>query len=239
MSAGRRDDSGPSPTQGAGSMEALALADYRRQVSDLYASVRSSAEDDPEAAWRRFREARDSLFHEHPQSALTDEQRAQFSGLEYFEYQPSLRILTALERDRDPQSLEVSLRQDGQTRLKRVGAVSFEVQAQRLRLGVYWIEGYGGGLFLPFRDRTNGQETYAGGRYLLDTIKGADLGSEGGRLILDFNFAYNPSCAYNPRWHCPLAPPENWLEVPIRAGEKTYPAAPVEEPDESAIPSVD
>lgn len=218
--------------------EALALADYRRQVSELYAAVRSTAQDDPAKAWRRFREARDRLFGEHPQSALTTEQRERFNGLEYFEYDSALRILALLETDRNPETLEVTLDQDGLTRLRRVGWTSFEIQGKGVRLGVYWLEGYGGGLFLPFRDRSNGEETYAGGRYLLDTIKGADLGSEGGRLVLDFNYAYNPSCAYNPRWHCPLAPPENWLEVPIRAGERAYPDAVVQEPSEDAIPSV-
>ena len=85
---------------------------------------------------------------------------------------------------------------------------------------VYWIEVYGGGVFVPFRDATSGSETYGAGRYLLDTIKGADLGGEGDRLILDFNYAYNPSCAYDPRWSCPLAPAVNWLQVPIQAGER-------------------
>ena len=88
-------------------------------------------------------------------------------------------------------------------------------------LTLYWIEGYGGGVFLPFGDATNGRESFAGGRYLLDTIKSADLGSDGaGRLILDFNFAYYPSCAYSEAWVCPLSPPENRLPGAIRAGER-------------------
>lgn len=218
-------------------LAALALADFRSRVAELYATVRSTARDDTEGAWRRFREARDRLFEDHPQSALTPKQRERFDGLEYFPYDRSFRVWAPLEPDSHPETLEVTLNQDGLTRLRRVGWTSFEVQGQEVRLGVYWVEGYGGGLFLPFRDRSNGEETYAGGRYLLDTIKGADLGSEGGRLLLDFNYAYNPSCAYNPLWHCPLAPPENWLEVPIRAGEKAYPDAIADELDESAIPS--
>jgi uncharacterized protein len=75
---------------------------------------------------------------------------------------------------------------------------------------------------LPFKDLTSASETYGGGRYLLDTIKHADLGAENGRLVMDFNYAYNPSCAYDPRWHCPLAPAENSLPVRIAAGEKRY-----------------
>jgi uncharacterized protein (DUF1684 family) len=88
-------------------------------------------------------------------------------------------------------------------------------------LTIYWLGGYGGGLFLPFGDATNGTTTYGGGRYLLDSIKGADLGQvEDGRMILDFNFAYNPSCAYSPRWSCPLAPARNKLPGGVMAGEK-------------------
>ena len=87
-------------------------------------------------------------------------------------------------------------------------------------LDVYWVAVYGGGVFLPFRDDTSGGEGYGGGRYLLDTVKGADLGGSGGRLVVDFNYAYNPSCAYDPQWSCPLAPPANRLTVPIRTGER-------------------
>lgn len=89
-------------------------------------------------------------------------------------------------------------------------------------LSVFWLEGYGGGLFLPFRDATSGGETYGAGRYLLDTIKGADLGGDParGELLLDFNLAYHPSCAYDPRWNCPLAPRENWLSVAVPVGER-------------------
>ncbi len=102
------------------------------------------------------------------------------------------------------------------------GRVRFTVDDQPVMLTLFWILGYGGGMFLPFRDTSNGHETYGGGRYLLDTLKGADLGRDGDLLVIDFNFAYNPSCAYNPSWHCPLAPPENWLRVPIWAGERNF-----------------
>ena len=88
-------------------------------------------------------------------------------------------------------------------------------------LTLLWLTTYGGGLFLPFRDATNGADTYGGGRYALDTVKGADLGRTGdGRLVVDLNFAYHPSCASDPRWTCPLAPPSNTLTVPVTAGEK-------------------
>ena len=105
-------------------------------------------------------------------------------------------------------------------RFRRFGAVRFELEGSAQELAVFWLDAYGGGVFLPFTDGTSGSDTYGGGRYLLDTVKGADLGEEDGRLVLDFNFAYNPSCAYDPRWVCPLSPPENRLPVAVRAGEQ-------------------
>ncbi len=89
-----------------------------------------------------------------------------------------------------------------------------------VELDLYWLDAYGGGLFVPFADATSGDETYGAGRYVLDTIKGADLGTDRGRLVLDLNFAYQPSCSYDGRWTCPLAPPANRLEQAVRAGER-------------------
>jgi uncharacterized protein (DUF1684 family) len=106
----------------------------------------------------------------------------------------------------------------------RIGWVSFTVGEAPTRLAVFWLNEYAGGIFIPFRDGTSGTETYGGGRYLWDSGKGADLGSEGDELVIDFNYAYHPSCVYDPIWSCPLAPPENWLTVPIPAGERLAPA---------------
>lgn len=213
----------------------LELIDYRRRVAQMYARVR--AENDPESAWEEFKSARDRLFELHPQSALTAAQREAFTGLEYFPYDPELRIVAEVDADTDNRAFEVTLEQDGETRLRRVGWIGVQVGEASGRLALYWLEGYGGGLFLPFRDGTNGEQTYAGGRYLLDTIKGADLGSSEGHLVADFNFAYNPSCAYDPRWHCPLPPSENWLEFPIPAGEKLFSGGEDAPPREDAFPS--
>jgi hypothetical protein len=104
----------------------------------------------------------------------------------------------------------------------RMGWIAVPFPVGMRRLALFWIEGYAGGLFLPFRDATGGAETYIAGRYLLDAVKGADLGGDavGGMLVIDFNFAYHPSCAFDQSWPCPLAPPENWLDIPIRAGER-------------------
>jgi uncharacterized protein (DUF1684 family) len=101
-----------------------------------------------------------------------------------------------------------------------VGTVRFRVRDAEAALAVYWFDGYGGGLWLPFTDGTSGDTTYGGGRYLYDTIKGADLGAAAERFMLDFNFAYNPSCAYDERWSCPLAPSENRLPFAVTAGER-------------------
>ena len=197
------------------------LLDYRRSVSDIYSSVRNSQIDNS-TRWQRFREARDQLLCTHVQSALSLEQKAAFSGLHYYPYDPAYRFIVPVEPDPEPETLDIHLKYDGTMRMRRFGKVQFAVQGQPLALSVYWIEGYGGGIFLPFGDLTNNHETYGGGRYLLDTIKHADLGHEDGQLVIDFNYAYNPSCAYNGRWYCPLAPAENRLPIAIHAGEQSY-----------------
>jgi uncharacterized protein (DUF1684 family) len=141
--------------------------------------------------------------------------------LRYFPYNPEFRFLVEIEPVRRRKCFDIELEGEGSLRLESFGQVHFTLQGRIAGLILFWIQSYGGGIFLPFRDATNGKETYQGGRYLLDTIKGADLGVSRGKLILDFNFAYNPSCAYNEAWFCPLAPPDNWLEIAIQAGEKS------------------
>ncbi len=219
----------------------LDLYDYRRRVARIYQEREAAlrAGEDEQAIWGRWRAGRDALFARHPQSALSLEQRQSFSGLHYFPYNPALRLEAILEPEtvEEEQTLEASGAHA--MRFLRAGRVSFTIDATPLHLMVYWIDVYGGGLFLPFRDATCGQESYGGGRYLFDTVKGSDfmtvedgagdatetmrgLGYAGGGIILDFNYAYNPSCAYDPRWVCPLAPNENRLPVAIRAGERAF-----------------
>jgi len=103
--------------------------------------------------------------------------------------------------------------------------VTFPLVDTACQLQVLWLDAYGGGIFIPFRDATCGSETYGGGRYLLDSVKGAELGSsfESETVTLDFNYAYYPSCAYDPIWPCPLAPPENRLQIAVRLGERLTP----------------
>jgi uncharacterized protein (DUF1684 family) len=197
----------------------LELLDYRRQVAALYERIRAVP---PEAGCADFIRTRDQLFAKHPQSALSPEQKEQFQGLEYFPYNPAYRFTLVPDFDVEPERFEVQLADDGVIQLKRVARLQLPFPEGTGALSLFWITGYGGGLFLPFRDTTNDDTTYGGGRYLLDTIKHADLGSDGKRLVIDFNFAYNPSCAYNSHWDCPLAPFENRLALPVAAGEKRF-----------------
>jgi uncharacterized protein (DUF1684 family) len=213
----------------------LALADWRRRVAEMWQQWRASA-DDPEAATTVFRAAKDELFRDHPQSPLRPEDRASFQGLDYWPYDPGWRMEVRLTdapakpgpgAPSTPGPLDlgaISLPNSGQEAIafSRIGSVELVGPLSGQRLSVYWIEGYGGGLFLPFRDATSGGETYGAGRYLLDSIKSADHGGDWrtGTLRLDFNMVYHPSCAYDPRWACPLAPPENRLAVPVKVGER-------------------
>ena len=119
-------------------------------------------------------------------------------------------------------SIDLPVSAGGAMAFQRFGAVTIPFPSGPRRLELFWMEGYAGGLFLPFRDATNGRETYGAGRYLLDAAKGADLGAGNApnSLVLDFNFAFQPSCAFDPKWACPLAPPSNRLDLEVRAGER-------------------
>lgn len=193
------------------------LLDWKRQVFALYARIR---EQQNHAAARDLWVAeRDRLFVAHPQSPIPETERARFQGLSYFDYDPAARVLGHVEVA-EPETHEIATSDGGTYAFTRYGTVHLTLKGSEVELELYWLEGYGGGTFLPFRDATAGSETYGAGRYLLDTIKGADLGTEDGALVLDFNFAYHPSCAYDPKWVCPLAPPANRVDVPIRAGER-------------------
>ncbi|MFP5351755.1 MAG: DUF1684 domain-containing protein [Actinomycetota bacterium] len=196
----------------------LQLAEWRREIAQLYASVRAAAS--PLSAWEVWRAKRDEMFLSHPQSPLSDEARAAFGGSDYFAYDDSVRVLGKVE-DAPLERHSVPTSSGEPMELERFARLRFKLYGQELTLDAYWLTGYGGGIFVPFRDRTSGVTTYGAGRYLWDSIKGADLGATQDALLLDFNFAYNPSCSYDDRWACPLAPPANHLPVEVRAGEKT------------------
>jgi len=192
----------------------LTLLDWRRQVNALYAAARGAA--DPETGWHTWRDGRDELFATHPDSPLDAVARERFQGLPYAPYDPALRFEAVVEQA-EAQRLDVPTASDGVVPFERIGAVALEGVG---RLDVWWLDSYGGGVFLPLLDGSAGSTTYGGGRYLLDTVKGADLGGAGDRLVLDLNFAYHPSCTYDPRWSCPLAPEGNRITTPIEAGEQ-------------------
>jgi hypothetical protein len=196
----------------------LELLDWKRCVFELYAGVRAAS--DHEAAWERWRAVRDDLFRTHPQSPLGAETRNGFAGARYFPYEPALRVLADVE-PAEEELRDIAGSAGSSMRFRRFGRARFELGGAAQALELYWLDAYGGGVFLPFGDETSGGETYGGGRYLLDTVKGSDLGGSDDRLVLDFNFAYNPSCAYDPRWACPLTPPANRLTIAVRAGEQT------------------
>jgi uncharacterized protein (DUF1684 family) len=213
------------------------LTDWRRRVAALYAEVRAMSATDPAVALAHWRAVRERLYREHPQSPVPLEERAGFTAVHY-PHDPALRFELAVEPAPPPApgafGLALELPNSGTDTLafSRVGRVTIPFPDGPRPLSVFWMAGYAGGLFIPFRDATNGTETYAAGRYLLDTAKSADLGGDpdAGTLVLDFNFAYQPSCAFDPRWACPLAPPENRLDIPIRAGERLGSPGPNELP---------
>jgi uncharacterized protein (DUF1684 family) len=196
------------------------LADWRHTVAEHYVAVRALSGSDGPAAWTQFRAARERLFRDHPDSPITPERRAAWPGLHWHPYDKAWRVRGVIDTSVPRETFEISLDSDGVLRCTRVGYARFVVAGQAAALAMYWFEGYGGGLWLPFSDASSGIETYGGGRYLYDTIKGADLGIVGSEILLDFNFAYNPSCAYDDSWSCPLSPAENRLRFAVRAGER-------------------
>lgn len=198
-------------------LRALSLADWRRQVAELYADVRRCT--DPEHAHEQWRAGRDRLFRDHLQSPLAPDDPMRARGLPYWPYDPAARFSVEVVHVSEARSYSIVTGEEELTRIRQIGWVELPDPVDD-RLAIWWLEQYGGGIFVPFRDATAGTETYGAGRYLLDTAKGADLGLDQSRLVLDFNFAYHPSCRYDIRWQCPLAPPESRLRAAIEAGER-------------------
>lgn len=193
----------------------LTLLDYRRRTAALYAAYRDSpAGDAAVAAWRA---ARDELLHDHPDGPLHGR-----APVPYAPHEPAARHVLDVDTDVSPAHLDLATASDGVVGLDRLGAIHVPEVGD---LDVWWLAQYAGGVFVPLKDATSGTTTYGGGRYLLDTAKGADLGSDldpatgRGQLVVDLNLAYHPSCAYDPRWSCPLAPPGNTVPAAVTAGE--------------------
>jgi uncharacterized protein len=194
--------------------DAVQLLDWRRQVAGLYEQVRQSGDLPP--AHRIWQDGRNRLLRTHPQSPVPEAERAEFGPVPVAPYDPAMRFDVPVEPGSGPASIEVRTGTDGVVTFERAGVVHLDGVGA---LDVWWLAGYGGGIFVPVRDTRSDGATYRGGRYVLDTAKGADLGGSDGRLVIDLNFAYNPSCAYDPAWTCPLAPPGNVVPVPVTAGE--------------------
>ncbi|HRN67108.1 MAG TPA: DUF1684 domain-containing protein [Promineifilum sp.] len=170
---------------------------------------------------KALREQIDDFMQFHPQSPLADDQRDGFKGLDYYGENPALVIVATVEHLPDDEPIIEMETSTGDARpFRRWGTFAFEVDAQPARLTLY-SDPTGEELFLPFRDATSGNETYGAGRYLDNHRPGLRrLGED--EIEVDFNYAYNPYCAYSSYFSCPLPPRENWLAVPIRAGEKDF-----------------
>ncbi|HXF84618.1 MAG TPA: DUF1684 domain-containing protein [Anaerolineales bacterium] len=160
-----------------------------------------------------FRAEKDEFFKHHPQSPLTPGQRRNFTGLRYFPENEALRLEVVVEPFPERQFIEMQTTTGSVQTYLRYGRFKFQVEGQEAELTIYQNEH---GFFLPFVDALAGKETYPAGRYLEPEPL------PGNRFLVDFNLAYNPYCAYNEMWSCPITPPENRLKVPIRAGEKIF-----------------
>jgi uncharacterized protein len=163
----------------------------------------------------RFRKQKDHFFKSDPHSPLTLEQKREFKGLSYFPEDPELNLQAALVEFQQKDKIQMQTSTGDFQEYVRYGKLKFTVNGQPLELTVYANEQ---GYFLPFVDSQAGKETYGAGRYLEPQPLGP------GHFQVDFNYAYNPFCAYNDRWSCPLTPVENRLKAPIRAGEQIFEA---------------
>ena len=160
-----------------------------------------------------FRAEKDEFFGGHPQSPLTRDQRKEFQGLKYYPENESMRFEAKVEEFQEKVGFEMQTSTGGVQHYERFGKFTCQVDGETVELTIYQSEN---GYFLPFVDSQAGKETYPAGRYLEPEPL------PGGRFIIDFNYAYNPYCAYNDSWSCPITPAENRLKVSIRAGEKLF-----------------
>ncbi len=208
--------------QAAKAVTAVQTADWRRRVFGMYASVRRMAATDPATAHAHWISCRNDLFSSHPATPLLPEDRDTFTGLPVVPYDPEWRFELPIIPAEEPRRMDVETGTDGVVPFELLGAVHVPFAGS---LDVWRLSSYGGGIFVPVKDALAGKPggTYGGGRYLIDTVKGADLGIDAddeATLVLDFNFAYNPSCAYDPAWACPLAQAGNTLAVEVPVGER-------------------
>lgn len=175
-------------------------------------------EADPRVAHAAWVEGRNDLLAHHPASPVPEKARGTYEGAHVAPYDGDFRLVVEVDRVVPELRRDVQTESDGVVPLELVGRVSLPGLGM---LDVWWVAVYGGGLFLPVKDATSGKLSYGGGRYVLDTVKGADLGGDPDALVVDLNFSYQPSCAYDDAWVCPLPGPGNTLQEPVRVGELT------------------
>ena len=164
------------------------------------------------------RAQKDEFFGEHPRSPIPRAEQSSFDGLNYYPVDPDYRFVVAFDEYDDPEVITVETTQDGQQRYEDAGEFEFTVAGETVTLHGFRPVDDEDRLWVPFRDETSGEETYPAGRYL--DLEDPDHRTEDGRWVLDLNRAYNPFCAYSEAYECPLVPMDNWLDVPITAGEK-------------------
>lgn len=197
---------------------AYQLADWRLQMQSLYAVLR--AFDEPKDAWELWAARRNELFATHPSSPLGKQERRTFRGINLFAYNPALRFCVDIKEEKGPLQYQ-DIGADGSAHFQQIGTTVGLKAALGKEIAVYWMLGYGGGLYVPFRDASNGKTTASGGRILVDAIKGSDLGlTPDGKLILDFNFSYHPSAVWNTLYVTPPSPDDNRFTTEILAGER-------------------
>lgn len=194
------------------------VLDWRRQVAELYRAVR--LESAPPAAHALWVAGRDRLLRCHPASPVPESRRATYPGARVAAYDADYRFVVEVDRAVALVRREVPTATDGVVVSELVGRARLHGLGT---LDVWWVAVYGGGIFIPLRDATSGHGSYGGGRYVLDTVKGADLGGDPTALVVDLNFAYQPSCAYDPAWACPLPGAGNTREAAVPVGELYLP----------------
>lgn len=194
------------------------VLDWRRQVAELYRAVRK--EPDRRAAHALWVSGRNLLLSRHPASPVPEGARGTYPGANVAPYDGDFRFIVGVDRDVPAQRRDVPTATDGIVPFELVGRVDLPGLGS---LDVWWAAVYGGGIFLPVRDATSGKQSYGGGRYVLDTVKGADLGGTPDALVIDLNFSYQPSCAYDDAWMCPLPGLGNTVQQPVPVGELTSP----------------
>lgn len=165
----------------------------------------------------QHREEKSAFFSDHPRSPVPEDERESFDGLSFYPVDPDYRFVVALDEHDDAETVAVETTDDDSREYLRYGEFTVELDGEEVTLQAYRDDPDEDRLWVPFRDGTSGDETYGAGRYL--DLEAEDR-TDDGRWILDLNLAYNPTCAYAAGYSCPLPPSENWLDVPVEAGEK-------------------